>query len=96
MSTQLISALCIGLFFGVLTESFEDVHEHAGHILIGCGLTLALLVATFFLQSVRFYGEAANAIAMLCFGSVIGWKLSDGINKHWREKFQKNDNDAHV
>ncbi len=92
MFPQLISAMCIGLFFGVLTESFEDVHEHAGHILLGCSLTLALLTAFFFLQSVRFYGEAANAIAVLCLGSVIGWKLSDGINKQWREKTQKSDN----
>jgi hypothetical protein len=96
MSSQLISAMFLGLFFGILTESFEDVHEHIGHIFLGCGLTLALVTAAFFLQSVRFYGEAANAVAVLCVGSVIGWKLSECINAHWSEKIQKPDSNDSV
>jgi hypothetical protein len=92
MYSPLISAMCVGLFFGILTESFADVRDRIGHILLGCGLTMALFAAAFFLQIVQFHGEAANAVAILCVGCVFGWKFSECINAHWREKVQKPDN----
>jgi len=85
MPPQVISAACLGIFFGVLTESFGDVHEQTGHVLLGCVLLLALVTASFFLSSVRFYGEAPLAIASLCFGSVIGWLFSETMNAHWHK-----------
>ncbi len=85
MPPQVITAACLGIFFGVLTESFGDVKDKAGHVLLGFGLLMALLTASFFLSSVRFYGEAPLAIASLCFGSVIGWQFSETINTHWRK-----------
>ncbi len=91
MPPQVISAACLGIFFGVLTESFGDVHEKTGHILLGCGLLLALLTASFFLSSVQFYGQAPLAIASLCFGTVLGWQFSGTINSHWhKDNSQKN------
>ncbi len=85
MPPQVISAACLGILFGVLTESFGDVHERTGHMLLGLSLLLALVTASFFLSSVQFYGAAPLAIASLCVASVIGWQLSETMNAHWHK-----------
>jgi hypothetical protein len=80
---QLIGAACIGLFFGILIESFNDVKERFGHLVLGFVLFCALLTALFFLACTRFYGEAAIAVLTLGCGSVVGWTLSRLLNLRW-------------
>jgi hypothetical protein len=94
---HLIGAACIGLFFGILIESFKDVSERVGHLVLGFTLFCALLTALFFLACTRFYGEAALACLALCCGSLVGWALSRNLNFRWckRCKSEKS-NSAHL
>ena len=83
--TQIIAAGFLGLFFGILSESFRDVHERYGHLFLGIMLLLSLLTGVFFLSCARFYGTAAIAILALSLGGVLGWLFSKQLNSTWRK-----------
>jgi hypothetical protein len=84
---QLIAAGCVGIFFGILFESFRDVSERYGHLFLGFTIFSALLSGLFLLACTRFCGEMMVALVLLIVGGFVGWAFSRFLNLKWPGMF---------